>query len=642
MTTAKGIRAGAAYVELTTKNSGLVKGLAAAEAKLKAFGQGIMAAGGVLTGLGTAALSPMIAMSKVFADMGSELVDMSQRTGVSVESLSELGYAAEQSGSNMAELESGLRKMQKQVSEAAQGSESAIEGFDKLGISVERLASMSPEQQFKMIADRISKLQDPTIKAAMAMELFGKSGTRLLPLITSGARGIEDLQQQARELGLTMSTEDAQAAEVFGDRMDALWKVLKQASFTVGAALAPTLIEAVQAMTRAAVATLNWVKANKPLIVMVAKIAAGVVVAGAALIGLGAAVYVAGAALGAIAGTIGAVGTVIGAIGSAIAFLTSPIGLAIAGVVALGGAFVYFSGAGGEAIKWLVGNFQWLRDTVGKTFQGISDAMAAGDMSLAAKVLWDTIQMEATKGIAALESHWLNFKNWFVGIWNEVGTSIASTLIDAFYSVQSAWVNVSAGMQTAWAETTTGMGILWDQFKNWLSTGSFELTPEQQDKHMSAAGQMSKENQKIEQDRKAAQERLRSQRSGAQTALQDDADRVAQDRIKANQGATSAREAELQQARTAWQKALAEAAAARAQAEKDGPVALKMPQLDIEGLDDIMATTKKKVDVVGTFNPLAAIGSDSLNERTAKATEQVAANTKKLIQQGQTVGAAFA
>jgi hypothetical protein len=299
------------------------------------------------------------------------------------------------------------------------------------------------------------------------------------------------------------------------------------------------------------------------------------------------------------------------------------------------------SGSLGSAVAWLKDRFVELKSDAVAAFLGISDAMAAGDMSLAAKVLWATIKMEATKGIAALESHWLDFKNWFVGIWNEVGTSIASTLIDAFYSVHSAWVNVSAGMQTAWAETTTGMGILWDQFKNWLSTGSSELTPEQQDKHMAAAGQMSKENQKIEQDRKAAQERLRSERSGAQTALQEDADIAAQDRIKANQGRASSRESELQQARAEWQKALAEAAAARAKAEKDGPASLKLPALNLDGLDDIIQTTTRKIDVVGTFNPLAAIGSDALSERTAKAAEATAANTKQLVRQFQYSGPAF-
>jgi hypothetical protein len=607
MTTAKGIRAGAAYVELTTKNSGLVKGLAAAEAKLKAFGQGIMAAGGVLTGLGTAALSPMIAMSKVFADMGSELVDMSQRTGVSVESLSELGYAAEQSGADLQTLEAAVRRMQKQVSEAAQGSESAIEGFDKLGISVERLASMSPEQQFKLIADRLSQIQDPTLKAAMALELFGKSGTKLLPLIAGGVRGIEELQQQARELGLTMSTEDAQAAEVFGDRMDALWKVLKQASFTVGAALAPTLIEAVQAMTRAAVATLNWVKANKPLIVMVAKIAAGVVVAGAALIGLGAAVYVAGAALGAIAGTIGAVGTVIGAIGSAIAFLTSPIGLAIAGVVALGGAFVYFSGAGGKAIDWLGGQFKSLKDTVGKTFQGISDAMAAGDMSLAAKVLW-----------AGMKLSWLEGTNGLRSIWSSFNADFVTSMTNSFFDIEAGWVGMAAGMLSTWEVFKNDASTVWNKLQALIYTGSMELTPEQV-----------KARDKRDQVTEARLGGLEMERQAQLRQL----NILQATNASIGQASLGDTQAELEKARAEWKKALAEAAAARAAAEKDGPTALNAPNFNLEDLDNVINTTKKKVDVVGTFNPLAAIGSDSLSERAAKAAEATAANTKKLIQQ---------
>jgi len=96
-----GIRAGAAYVELYTKDSRMVKGLQAAEKKLKAFGEGITSIGTRLAGLGAGVVTPLIGAAKVFSDMGGDLADMSQRTGVSVEALSELGFAAEQSGSDM-------------------------------------------------------------------------------------------------------------------------------------------------------------------------------------------------------------------------------------------------------------------------------------------------------------------------------------------------------------------------------------------------------------------------------------------------------------------------------------------------------------------------------------------------------------
>lgn len=133
----QGIRAGAAYVELYTKDSRLVKGLQAAEKKLQAFGVGITSIGTKLAGLGAGVVTPLLGAAKVFADMGSDLADMSQRAGVSVEALSELGFAAEQSGADIETLEGGLRKMQKQVVEAASGSESAREALGKLGLTVD-------------------------------------------------------------------------------------------------------------------------------------------------------------------------------------------------------------------------------------------------------------------------------------------------------------------------------------------------------------------------------------------------------------------------------------------------------------------------------------------------------------------------
>ena len=103
--------------------------------------------------------------------------------------------------------------------------------------------------------DDLVRITDPTLKTATAMAIFGKSGTQLLPMLSSGAKGIEELQQQARDLGLTMATEDAQAAEAFGDRIDVLWKVLKKTVFTIGSALEPVLSAMIDSTVRIVVAT---------------------------------------------------------------------------------------------------------------------------------------------------------------------------------------------------------------------------------------------------------------------------------------------------------------------------------------------------------------------------------------------------
>ncbi|MCC7409177.1 MAG: hypothetical protein IT442_14010, partial [Phycisphaeraceae bacterium] len=207
------IRAGRAYVELFADSSKLIRGLRLAQAKLEAFGKTVRGLGLKMTALGAAMVAPMFAATKVFAGMGDDLAKMSARTGVSVESLSELGFAAELSGMSMEDLETSLRKMQKTLVEAASGSAGAVDALAKLGLTADDLRGLSPDEQLKRIADRLASIRDPALRAALAMEVFGKTGTKLLPLMADGAAGIEALQHQAREMGLTISTQDAKAAE---------------------------------------------------------------------------------------------------------------------------------------------------------------------------------------------------------------------------------------------------------------------------------------------------------------------------------------------------------------------------------------------------------------------------------------------
>ena len=75
---------------------------------------------------------------------------MSQRTGISVETLSELGYAAQLSGVDVETLETAIKRMQKTIIGAAEGSQAAVEALAELGLTVEDLRGLSPDQQFKL------------------------------------------------------------------------------------------------------------------------------------------------------------------------------------------------------------------------------------------------------------------------------------------------------------------------------------------------------------------------------------------------------------------------------------------------------------------------------------------------------------
>src|SRR5690606_23318108 len=105
-----------------------------------------------------AAVTALLGTAKAFSDTGDMLDKMSQRTGVSVEALSELGFAADLSGTDLETLEAGLRNMQRTLVGAAQGS-SAGEALGRLGLSAAQLAGLSPDEQFKILADHLSQVR---------------------------------------------------------------------------------------------------------------------------------------------------------------------------------------------------------------------------------------------------------------------------------------------------------------------------------------------------------------------------------------------------------------------------------------------------------------------------------------------------
>jgi hypothetical protein len=326
MASGSAIRAGAAYVELFTRDGKFVKGLDAAQQKFRAFGKGLMVAGGFLTGVGTAIVGPIVAAANQFSTFGDAIAKAAKRTGISIEALSGLGFAAEQSGATIGDLETSLKRMAKLLFEASSGSQAAADTLGQLGLSVDQLAGQSPEEQFKRLAEALSHVEDPSRRAALAMELFGRSGTQLIPLIDGGREAIEELQREAARLGLVLSTEDARAAEELNDALNRMWRSLKAITLNIGAAVAPVLSELSNRVAAAAAEWSKWVKENRSVIITALKVGAGIAAAGTAVTALGVAIV--------------AATTVIGGLSAAFAFCAANLaaigfGAAIVGIAAV-------------------------------------------------------------------------------------------------------------------------------------------------------------------------------------------------------------------------------------------------------------------------------------------------------------------
>lgn len=182
-------------------------------------------------------------LAKSAIDSADELNDMAKATGVSVESLSQLKYAAKLSGTDLDGLANGLRKLNSAAFDAAKGVKGPAESFDQLGIKVTDASGKikSTEELLLETADVFSQYADGAAKAAISQDLFGKSGTALIPFLNQGRAGIEALKKEAAALGLTISQETATAADEFNDSITRLKSSVTGLATQAATALLPTL-----------------------------------------------------------------------------------------------------------------------------------------------------------------------------------------------------------------------------------------------------------------------------------------------------------------------------------------------------------------------------------------------------------------
>lgn len=345
MGNSSGILAGKAYVEIDADKDPLTRKLKAAKREVQEFGAGLMSQGQNMFVAASAVKASILYSSKLYADSGFELGQMSKRTGIAVGALSTLGFAARQSGVSMDTLEGGVRKMQKFINEAVQGPGEARDTINDLRISIGDLANQTPDEQLKTFADKISKIENASYKAALAMKIFGKTGTELIPLLNVGGTGIATQQARARELGFEASPESVRMAGELKLKLDELEAATKGVSKTIGAVFAPEVIELTDKLTDGAIAAKKFIKEHKDLVAVASEATAALAVTAAGVWALGVAVKATtldsaafkvgiAAVTSSIAGIGRGIGVVAGALMTGLAAVTVE-GVALAAAIAL-------------------------------------------------------------------------------------------------------------------------------------------------------------------------------------------------------------------------------------------------------------------------------------------------------------------
>lgn len=217
---------------------------ASVKASLEGLNQATSKVNGLLAGLGASlSLAGLVHAGKAAVDLADDLNDLRQKTGVSVESLSLLKPIAEESGTSLEGLATGLKKLSTAMLEAASGAKEQAGVFARLGVSVlDAAGQMRPTEEVLLdLADAFAAMPDGAEKSALAVKLFGKSGVELIPFLNQGRSGIEELKNKFRELGLEISGDTARAADAFNDTLDTVKQALHGVTLKIAEAALPAL-----------------------------------------------------------------------------------------------------------------------------------------------------------------------------------------------------------------------------------------------------------------------------------------------------------------------------------------------------------------------------------------------------------------
>lgn len=157
-------------------------------------------------------------------DAMDALGDRAEQLGITADALSALQYAAQLSGSNSEQLTDALGMMQQRLAAVAAGSEEAVKEFAKFGIQVKNSNGEleTVDKVLLKVADRVAKADNQIKKAAIATAAFGKQGRALIPFLSKGSAGINELRKEAAKFGGVITAEQAQAASDFNDQLDRL------------------------------------------------------------------------------------------------------------------------------------------------------------------------------------------------------------------------------------------------------------------------------------------------------------------------------------------------------------------------------------------------------------------------------------
>lgn len=216
-------------------------------------------AAGTLVGAFAAAATAAVHLTLEIGEQLDALDRLSQRTGIAVQTLQGWSVVMAENDFQAESLATAMNTLSKGLTDAQDPANKSAAAFEELGIDVASLRG-STESALRAIAERFAALPDGPQKARLAIELFGRSGLDLIPILNRGAAALDESREAAQRFGLVLSQDQVRALTAAEDAAARLGKAFQGLKTQLALAFAPAVESGVTTLTNAIAALTNVVR----------------------------------------------------------------------------------------------------------------------------------------------------------------------------------------------------------------------------------------------------------------------------------------------------------------------------------------------------------------------------------------------
>jgi hypothetical protein len=195
-----------ATAKLALDASGFDRGLMSAQSSVSKFAKQV---GGLVAG--AFAFDKIVQGFASAIEKGDQLQDIAEKFGISASKLQLLGNAASVFGSNVEQVSAGLNKLSLAQQKALAGDSGLQASFAEVGLSLEDLQKMKPEDILLRISDSFASGANNGRQFIIVNELLGKAQTDLIKVLNQGSTAI---MEQGEAMGVLSDDQIASLSEM--------------------------------------------------------------------------------------------------------------------------------------------------------------------------------------------------------------------------------------------------------------------------------------------------------------------------------------------------------------------------------------------------------------------------------------------